>query len=538
MNKKLSKLSHLALAFLLVILPTLLLVTQGNTAIIRAQTAPNSPPVSPPDITPTPTQNPSSIRGKITINGTVSNIVYQRVSIARQLGNGYETDQQSVIFIDQSLSTGVKSYAFESLTTAGTYKITAEICKSGSSFAYCQPAVPPIITYCSGSAFKNVYCLAELGGGADFTFNVYPSPTPTSTPGVTVYPTPTSIPTVTPTPGITIYPSPTKIPTPPTPISQDTMTVQSINYSLFAPAPGIINVSTHVGVINTKTYKPVPNAKVNLSIIVPNNSSFITSGNTDEYGNMTVYQNLPYYPGTYYIDVTNVIADNYIYVPTKTRTSFTLKPEVTPSPTTVPSPTATPTKVPTATPTPTSQPTPTPITGTNVTVRASGSVCLGAYPTMVLKIGGIEVKRWNQVPSTIQNYTFSSPYKYAGVVTVHFINDCYRPPEDRNLFVDYITINGKTIQSEATGVYNTGGYGEWLWSNGYIQYPTTITVPSPTPIRILPSPTPYTQPEVNQLICERNYSSTSTCEAPINCIRNGGTTTDTYCGISSFCCLH
>lgn len=534
MNKKLSKLSHIVLAILLVILPTLLLVTQGNTAIIRAQTAPNSPPVSPPDLTPTPTQNLVSIRGKITINGTVSNIVYQRVSIARQLGNGYETDQQSIIFIDQSLSTGVKNYSFEGLTNAGTYKITAEICKSGSSFAYCQAATTPIITYCSGTAFMNSYCLAELGGGADFTFNVYPTTTPTSTPGITIYPSPTITPTTVPT----ATPTPTSIPLP-TPESNPTMTVQSINYSLFAPAPGIINVSTYVEIINTKTYKGVPNAKVNLSIIVPNNSSYILSGITDQYGRVTLYQNLPRYAGTYYIDVTNVIADNYIYVPTKTRTSFTIQQEVTPSPTAVPSPTATPTKAPTATPTPTSIPSPTPVTGTSVTIRASGSVCLSAYPTMVLKLGGVEVKRWNQVTSVAQDYIFTSPSKYAGAASVHFINDCYRPPEDRNLFVDYITINGKTIQSEATGVYNTGGYGEWLWSNGYIQYPSsTVTIPSPTPTSIQPSPTPYTPSNDGQFICERNYSSPTTCEAPLNCIRNGGTTTDTYCGVSSFCCLH
>jgi hypothetical protein len=207
-------------------------------------------------------------------------------------------------------------------------------------------------------------------------------------------------------------------------------------------------------------------------------------------------------------------------------------------------PTLTPTatNTPTVTPLPTHTPTPTPttpVTGTHITVRAYGTLCQGVYPTMILKIGTNEVKTWNNVGPSMSNYTFDSPQSYAGAITVHFTNDCYKPPEDRNLFVDYITINGTTIQSETQGVYNTGGYTEWLWRNGFIQYPLShVLISTPTTLPPTVAPTLPYDPRDDSSECERRYGSGASCETAIDCIRSDGQVKDTFCDTGKFCCLY
>jgi alpha-L-arabinofuranosidase len=230
-------------------------------------------------------------------------------------------------------------------------------------------------------------------------------------------------------------------------------------------------------------------------------------------------------------------------------------PEITLTPTPPPGMTVSPTQpiaasptatsTPTVTPLPTRTPTPTPttpVTGTHITVRAYGTLCQGVYPTMILKIGTNEVKTWNNVGPSMSNYTFDSPQSYAGAITVHFTNDCYKPPEDRNLFVDYITINGTTIQSETQGVYNTGGYTEWLWRNGFIQYPAptsgSVQTATLTPIRIPPTMTNPPDMRGDSSECERRYGSGASCETAIDCIRSDGQVKDTFCDTGKFCCLY
>ena len=69
-------------------------------------------------------------------------------------------------------------------------------------------------------------------------------------------------------------------------------------------------------------------------------------------------------------------------------------------------------------------------------------------------------------------------------IKVRFTNDVYDPTRgiDNNLLVDYLTIDGKVYQTEASDVYSTGTWqssdgvkpglrkSEWLNANGYFQY--------------------------------------------------------------------
>ena len=56
-------------------------------------------------------------------------------------------------------------------------------------------------------------------------------------------------------------------------------------------------------------------------------------------------------------------------------------------------------------------------------------------------------------------YTTSATLSGNDQIEVVFPNDCYNPPEDRNLYVDYVVVNGHTIQAE-------GGSAMLDWGNG------------------------------------------------------------------------
>jgi GH35 family endo-1,4-beta-xylanase len=106
--------------------------------------------------------------------------------------------------------------------------------------------------------------------------------------------------------------------------------------------------------------------------------------------------------------------------------------------------------------------------GTNYVVRARGTQ------------GGeqIELRVNDQVKTTWTLNTSMTEYVYAanaGTVRVQFINDSGA----RDVVVDYLKVNGNTLQAEDqavnTGVWagscGGGSYSEWLNCNGYIEFP-------------------------------------------------------------------
>lgn len=103
----------------------------------------------------------------------------------------------------------------------------------------------------------------------------------------------------------------------------------------------------------------------------------------------------------------------------------------------------------------------------SVTVRARGTQ---GSEQIQLRAGSTTVGSWT-LGTGMQNYSAST--SASGNLTVHFTND----NGSRDVQVDYITVNGTTIQSENrqtnTGVWQNqcgGSYSEWLHCNGYIDY--------------------------------------------------------------------
>ncbi|MCA9196662.1 MAG: DUF4347 domain-containing protein [Planctomycetales bacterium] len=120
--------------------------------------------------------------------------------------------------------------------------------------------------------------------------------------------------------------------------------------------------------------------------------------------------------------------------------------------------------------------------GSQLIVRASGSM---GDEQMQLQIDGQTVASWT-VTSNMTDYSFVAVDTVtADQIRVAFINDLYDPANgvDRNLQVDFISVDGVVFQSEAPNTYSTGTWengsvtpgfpdSETLHVNGYFQYQT------------------------------------------------------------------
>jgi hypothetical protein len=103
-------------------------------------------------------------------------------------------------------------------------------------------------------------------------------------------------------------------------------------------------------------------------------------------------------------------------------------------------------------------------------VRARGET---GSEHITLTVDGNQIADWN-LSTSYQNYSAST--NNTGGINVCFDNDS----GDRDVQIDYITVNGSTRQAEDqsynTGVYQNGecgggdGYSEWLHCDGCIGF--------------------------------------------------------------------
>jgi hypothetical protein len=108
-----------------------------------------------------------------------------------------------------------------------------------------------------------------------------------------------------------------------------------------------------------------------------------------------------------------------------------------------------------------------------IVVRARGT---SGTESISLKVNNSTINTWT-LTTSYQNYTATTTT--SGGILVQFTNDA----TNRDVQVDYITVNGATRQAETqtvnTGVYQNGGCGgslsEWLHCNGYIGFGNTPT---------------------------------------------------------------
>jgi RHS repeat-associated protein len=98
-----------------------------------------------------------------------------------------------------------------------------------------------------------------------------------------------------------------------------------------------------------------------------------------------------------------------------------------------------------------------------ITIRAKGSNADG-WPLMQLRVNGVVVAEWTVNSTSYADYTVQAPLAGDDQVDVAFVNDYCVPSGctngDRNLWVDYIVVNGQTIQAESSQVRYDRGAGE------------------------------------------------------------------------------
>jgi hypothetical protein len=95
-----------------------------------------------------------------------------------------------------------------------------------------------------------------------------------------------------------------------------------------------------------------------------------------------------------------------------------------------------------------------------VIVRASGSVAGGIHPVMALRVNGVQVDQVTVNSVVKRDYVMVADIADGAKVELVFANDGGSNGEDRNLFVDTITLNGKLIAADAPGVVFDHGKGE------------------------------------------------------------------------------
>jgi hypothetical protein len=86
---------------------------------------------------------------------------------------------------------------------------------------------------------------------------------------------------------------------------------------------------------------------------------------------------------------------------------------------------------------------------------------------MELYVNGNFVTSWIVNTTSYTNYTTNATLSGKDQIDVYFANDCYAPPEDRNLFVDYVIVNGVTHQAEGGEMLQVRSYASGLlhWTN-------------------------------------------------------------------------
>lgn len=124
----------------------------------------------------------------------------------------------------------------------------------------------------------------------------------------------------------------------------------------------------------------------------------------------------------------------------------------------------------------------------SVSIRAKGTPAQGQYPRMELHAGSNLLNAW-YVTGDWADYTVNVPTALSDNLRVYFTNDFFGSGQDRNLYVDSVTVNNKVYSASDPGVFAKGKYvsgqgctsgflktGELDCNNSYLEFPTLKAV--------------------------------------------------------------
>jgi hypothetical protein len=121
------------------------------------------------------------------------------------------------------------------------------------------------------------------------------------------------------------------------------------------------------------------------------------------------------------------------------------------TPTPVPTPVPTPTPPAASTPTPEPVPTPAPVSSNDVVIKAKGWLAANVGPVIDLRIDGVSAGHVEVRATSLTDYVFKNVPKGSHLDIV-FTNDAYINGQDRNLWVETVTVGGKTLRPTDAGV--------------------------------------------------------------------------------------
>lgn len=91
----------------------------------------------------------------------------------------------------------------------------------------------------------------------------------------------------------------------------------------------------------------------------------------------------------------------------------------------------------------------------SITIRAKGEVFENVWPQMSLWVNGSVRQTWNVTSTVWANYTWSTALTGQDMIEVVYSNDSGA----RNLYVDYVVVNGVTVQTEGGAMVYDRGWG-------------------------------------------------------------------------------
>ena len=130
-----------------------------------------------------------------------------------------------------------------------------------------------------------------------------------------------------------------------------------------------------------------------------------------------------------------------------------------------------------------------------ITIRAAGTT---GQEQMLLQIDGETVATYDNIGFNLSSFTYEADGITPDQVRVVFTNDQYDPANgiDRNLRVDYVSLDGVIYETESPDVYSTGSWlpedgivpgfrqSEILHTNGYFQYAAGVDPPTTSSVVI------------------------------------------------------
>ncbi|MEM9259732.1 MAG: carbohydrate-binding domain-containing protein, partial [Bacteroidota bacterium] len=104
--------------------------------------------------------------------------------------------------------------------------------------------------------------------------------------------------------------------------------------------------------------------------------------------------------------------------------------------------------------------------GGDISIRARGNA---GEETMELRLDDVTVATWT-LTTALDDFVYSGYSGNQNIKVAHVNDGLNSQGVDKNLFVDYIIVDGTTYQTETSATREGCGDPQWIWCNGYFDF--------------------------------------------------------------------